>query len=44
VKIYELPKLSAENYIDISERPSGAYFLKIYIGKRHVIWKVIKEE
>jgi hypothetical protein len=44
VKIYELLKLSAENYIDISEHPSGAYFLKIYIGNRNVIWKVIKEE
>jgi hypothetical protein len=42
-KVFEIKNLNRSNTIDISEKPGGAYIMKIFIDEKSIVWKVIKE-
>ncbi|MFH1051202.1 MAG: T9SS type A sorting domain-containing protein [bacterium] len=42
-KVFELNNLKVSNTIDISDKPGGAYIMKIFINEKSIVWKVMKE-
>lgn len=42
--VLQLSTNENSNILDLSKQPSGVYFLKIFIGEKSTVWKIVKEE